>query len=102
MDGLPEPFHGWFESGFEGDVGFPVQLGSSQVNDRLPLKRLDLIAHSFSQLSARELSWIADVDWACRVVIHEPDHSFDQVIDLAERAGLVAIAIKGQGLSLRA
>lgn len=45
MDGLPEPFHGWFESGFEGDVGLPVQLGSSQVNDRLPLKWLDLIAH---------------------------------------------------------
>lgn len=47
-----------------------------------------------------ELSWIADVDWACGLAIHEPDHSFDQVVDVAERAGLAAIAIKGQRFPL--
>ena len=45
----------------------------------------------------RELAGIADVDRArtSSGACHQPDEAVDQIIDIAERAGLQAVAVDG-------
>src|SRR5438477_358273 len=49
----------------------------------------------FRQLPDRELDGVAEIDGASHAVrsLHQPDQPFDQVVDIAEGAGLLAFAV---------
>ena len=55
------------------------------------------VDHDLGELADRELGGIADVDGAGDVVggLHQADDAVDEIVDIAERTGLPAVAIDG-------
>jgi len=59
--------------------------------------------HLLGQLNHGELAGVAEVDRAGEVVrhVHQTHKAFDQVVHIAKRAGLRAVAVEGDGLALQ-
>jgi len=105
-----EPGDGGLQALLQGDGGLPAQLRHGEVNEGLPLGGVvgrqglahqrqfgvDAGAHQLGQLADRELPRIAEVDRAVVVAIHQPDQAPRQIIHIAERAGLAAVAVEGE------
>jgi len=61
----------------------------------------DAIAYEFGQLADREFTGVADIDRADVGPIHQPDQILHQIIYIAKKARLAAIAIKGERLAFK-
>ena len=61
------------------------------------------ISHFFSQFFYGEFTRVAHVHWSSEVIVgvHEAYHQLDQVIDIAERTGLVSLAVNGDGFTFK-
>ena len=98
-------------------LGFPVEFFAGQRNVRLALARIVLRQQLLNQFGLRacqvddgvgefangELVGIAKVDRPREFgpCIHHPQKAFDEVIDIAERARLLAIAVDSDGFALQ-
>src|SRR5215203_1384553 len=99
------------------DLGFPTELTQGQIDIRLPLpgivgrQRQELslrpaprqLDHEVYKLQHRELDRVAQVDRArdfvCR--LHQTNQTVDKVLDIAERARLLSVAIDRYRLILQ-
>ena len=46
--------------------------------------RVDVLDHQIGQLSDCEFFRVSQVDWSGVAAVHQVDHSFDEIIDVAE------------------
>ena len=106
----PEVVDGFLESLFKGNGGLPAELFLGQGDVGLALERIvtgermegelgtatDLLENKLGELEHGEFSGIADIYGTGDAFrVHEADEAFDEVVDIAEGAGLGAIAIDG-------
>ena len=107
---------GFDQTVFKSNLGFPAKLFTRQSNIGLAL--LGIVAgqgfvrnhrlaaghfhNLFGQFTNGKFAGVAHVHGADKVNGrgHEADHALNQIIHIAERAGLRAIAINGDGLAL--
>lgn len=61
----------------------------------LPLDFLDDLTDEFSELANGELVAVAQIDGASLVRVHEDDEAIDEVMDVLEGAGLLAVTVHG-------
>ena len=109
----PEVVDGFLESLFKGNGGLPAELFLGQGDVGLALERIvtgermeselgtatDLLENKLGELEHGEFSGIADIYGTGDAFrVHEADEAFDEVVDIAEGAGLGAIAIDGNVL----
>src|SRR5215208_684370 len=108
-----EPFQGLREAFTDGGLRFPTQrfsgagyiratlcgsvLGQRLMGD-LALRARELYDH-LGDLTHRVLDRIADVDRSGLLAFHQPDHAFDQVLDILHAPGPGAFSVDGQGLA---
>ena len=106
----PEVVDGFLEPLFKGNGGLPAELFLGQGDVGLALERIvtgermegelgtatDLLENKLGELEHGEFSGIADIYGTGDAFrVHEADEAFDEVVDIAEGAGLGAIAIDG-------
>jgi len=109
-----EVVDGGVEALVEGNSGLPAEFGAGEGDVGLALLGIiageglmgdfgfsaDFFEHFFGELEHGEFAGVADVDRAGeRRVVHEADEALDQVVHVAERAGLGAIAVDGEILA---
>src|SRR3954468_3406802 len=113
---VSEVSDGFLQAVLEVDLGLPVERGLGKADVRLPLLRvirrqrtmhdLGLATNEthdgFGELEHGELARVTDVDRAGEVGsrVHQAQHAFDEVVDIAEATGLHAIAVDGDRLAL--
>src|SRR5579862_2862669 len=86
------------------DVGAALQrvVDRQRLVDQLRLGA-DVPDHPLGQLAHRDLDGVAEIDRAGHLVWrrHHPDEALDEVVDIAEGAGLRAVAVDGDVLALQ-
>jgi len=114
---LPEILHGFLEAVGEVHFGLPAEVVLGKGNVGLPLfgvvggealeDEFGGAAHYrddlFGQLEHGKLGRVSDVDGArkFRGGIHHADEAVDEVVDIAERAGLQTVAVDGDVLAAK-
>ena len=106
----PEVVDGFFEALFEGNGGLPAELFLGQGDVGLALEGIvagermegelgtatDLLENELGELEHGEFSGVADIDRTGDAFrVHEADEAFDEVVDIAEGAGLGAVTVDG-------
>lgn len=106
----PEVVDGFLEALFERNGGLPAELFLGQSDVWLALERVvtgermegelgtatDLLENKLGELEHGKFSGVADINRTGDAFrVHEADEAFDEVVDVAEGAGLGAVTVDG-------
>ena len=81
--------------------GLVHDVDARRVDAVLLLDLLDDLADELGKLANGELVTVADVDGTRLVRVHERDEAINEVVDVLEGAGLLAVAVHGHVLTAK-
>lgn len=116
-DDIAEVVDGVLQTGSQQDLRLPVEVPAGERRVRTSLLRVvlrqvhlhqlaaalgDQLQNHLCELTDGEFAGVAEVDRAGRLrLAHHPKHAFDEVVDILEAAGLLAVTVDGDVLVLQ-